>query len=65
MLIPQNVQICIYDLQGKKIRVLLDKHLSQGNYKVNFDATGLERGVYFCVMETPTARYSEKLVLVN
>lgn len=42
-----NIKINVYDLSGKLIQTITDKHHSVGNYYVNFDASALSSGVYF------------------
>ncbi|MCK4295788.1 MAG: T9SS type A sorting domain-containing protein, partial [Candidatus Marinimicrobia bacterium] len=40
------VRLTIYDMLGREIETLLDNKMNPGNYKINFDATGLASGTY-------------------
>ena len=46
-----HVKICIYDVLGRQVRVLLDRDMEKGYYKTEFDAGNLPSGVYFCRLE--------------
>ena len=41
------VQIEVYDMQGRKIRSLLDEVKQAGRYEMTFDASGLASGLYW------------------
>lgn len=42
-----NVQIIVQDLQGKPLKVLLNKQQDEGTYTVNWNAKGMANGTYF------------------
>jgi hypothetical protein len=42
-----HVELKIYDLLGREVSTLANEVMSQGTYKVNWDASGLSSGVYF------------------
>ena len=42
-----DVKLVIYDLQGRKIKTIIDEQIGAGNHKVNFNASGLPSGIYF------------------
>ncbi|CAN5774266.1 hypothetical protein BH11BAC4_BH11BAC4_17400 [soil metagenome] len=42
-----NVNISVYDVQGKEIKVLLNQAQKAGSYTQQFNATGLGSGIYF------------------
>ncbi len=42
-----QVSIAVYDVQGKEIKVLLNKRQNAGSYTENFNGTQLGAGVYF------------------
>jgi len=67
---PQMVSIAVYDIHGRRVRVLLEKALSAGVHQAVWDGrsdrgVGVTCGVYFCVMSTPGESYSSKMVLVR
>ena len=41
------VKLKVFDIQGKEIAELVNSKQGQGNYKVDFDGSGLSSGVYF------------------
>ena len=42
-----KVIISIFDILGNEVKLLINEELPAGNYKVEFDATGLPSGIYF------------------
>ncbi|QGY43523.1 T9SS type A sorting domain-containing protein [Maribellus comscasis] len=47
--LPQNSQVSIslLSVEGKLLKVLLNKEMAKGEHKFNFNAEGLENGIYF------------------
>ncbi|HCA41828.1 MAG TPA: hypothetical protein DEP28_01090 [Bacteroidetes bacterium] len=43
----ENVILNIYDISGKKVETLVNKKLSQGDYKIEWNANQYSSGVYF------------------
>jgi hypothetical protein len=54
--LPQacGVVIKIYDVQGKLVQELLNQQLETGDHIINFDASYLTSGIYFCKLEAST-----------
>lgn len=44
--VPSNIKIVVYDMQGKMIKVLADKKQDAGVYTMQWDNSGLAKGVY-------------------
>ncbi len=42
-----NVNLTIYDINGRKIRILEHGYKTRGYHKVNFDGYGLSSGIYY------------------
>ena len=42
-----NVNISVYDVQGREVKVLLNENQKAGSYTQTFNASGLGSGVYF------------------
>jgi len=42
-----TVRLCIYDILGREIAVLVNEQLKPGTYEVNWDASAYPSGVYF------------------
>ena len=60
-----EVKLVIYDALGKQITSLVDETLSQGNYKVDWNAHGYTSGVYFYKLETSNFVKIKKMLLVK
>jgi streptogramin lyase len=65
--IPERTQVklIIHDALGYEIKVLLDKDLEPGKYKLNFDARDLPSGVYFYTLRTPKFTKTNKMLLIK
>ena len=45
---PSKVTLIVYNLLGKKVAELANSHQEPGYYQVQWDATGIASGIYFC-----------------
>jgi hypothetical protein len=61
-----RVQLTVYDITGKKLKVLLSENLDKGLHHINLNSKGLNLnpGVYFCSLEAEDHVVVQK-VLVN
>ena len=41
------VKLVVYDIAGKEVKTLVDQNKPPGEYKIEFDGSGLSSGVYF------------------
>ncbi|MFI5252770.1 MAG: T9SS type A sorting domain-containing protein [Bacteroidota bacterium] len=60
-----QVEIAIYNILGEKVTLLTNEKLNPGNHSINFDASGLASGVYFCQLQTSSFRDVKKMVLIR
>ena len=44
-------KLTVYDISGKKIKVLFDGHTNEGSYSVSFDGSDFPSGVYLYRLE--------------
>lgn len=51
-----NTKIYLTDINGTKIKTLIDAYAFPGSKELTFDLKDLATGVYFLVLETPTKR---------
>ena len=63
-----NVNISIYDLDGRIISVLTNKEYKTGDFSITWDITGLtgqkvNPGIYFCVVDVNGLRDVKKIVI--
>jgi uncharacterized delta-60 repeat protein len=65
--VPQkeNVKMMIYDITGKEAAVLVNSELPAGEYKVNFNASGLPSGVYFYTLRAGSFSKTRKMLLLK
>jgi hypothetical protein len=67
---PAHVDLAIYDLAGRLVRVLVDSGRSEGYHEVNWDGrdeqgSQVASGVYFCRIEAAGSFRTMKLVLLK
>jgi hypothetical protein len=60
-----NVELKIYDILGKEVKVLLNEDLAAGFYDVQFDATNLASGIYFYKLSAGKYTETKKLQLIK
>jgi uncharacterized protein (TIGR03790 family) len=51
-----RTKLYLTDIEGRIVTVLVEENQKPGAHTVEFDATNVESGLYFYVLETPTAR---------
>ncbi|MCK5087637.1 MAG: T9SS type A sorting domain-containing protein, partial [Melioribacteraceae bacterium] len=63
--VPQNthVKLAVYDILGREVSILVDKDMSAGNYKVDFDASHLTSGIYMYKISANNSTKSMKMIL--
>jgi len=67
---PAQVKITITDLQGKRIRMLVNEAQSAGQYSIGWDGKNHEglsarSGIYFLKLESRGRIDQEKVILVK
>lgn len=60
-----NVKLTVYDVLGKVATVLVNQHLNQGTYNINFNDMSLSSGIYFYELKTGNFRDIKKMTLVK
>ncbi len=63
--ITAKVSLKVFDVLGKEIARLVDEEKSAGSYEVEFNASNLPSGVYFCQFRAGTFAASMKLLLLK
>jgi len=65
--IPQAglVTMKIYNILGQEVATLLNEHKNAGTYTVDFDASGLNSGVYFYKIESGAFTSTKKMILMK
>ncbi|MBK8552309.1 MAG: T9SS type A sorting domain-containing protein [Ignavibacteria bacterium] len=59
------VSLKVYDLLGKEVATLVNEKLSPGNYKVEFDGSGLTSGVYFYRLNAGDFTDTKRMMLIK
>ena len=64
--LPQksNVTLEVFDITGRKVKVLVDRTQAAGKYTVTFDGSGLSSGVYFYRLKTSNGYIQSKKMLL-
>jgi hypothetical protein len=60
-----NVEVTIFDILGRKIKVLVNELKQAGRYEVNFNANDLPSGVYFYRLISGNYVNAKKLLLLK
>ena len=58
-------KLVVYNLQGSEVVTLVHESLAPGIYSVEWDASGLSSGTYFCKLETTEYNKTIKMALVK
>jgi hypothetical protein len=61
----ENVEIIIYDMQGKKIEVISNQVYSPGHYNLEWNAEKYSSGIYFVKMVSENFIDTQKLMLIK
>ena len=66
-ILPENTQVSmkIYDMVGNEIKTLVNENKNKGDHNVSFDATGLERGIYYYKINTLKNSVTGKMTLIR
>ena len=60
-----DVRLAVYDVLGRRVRVLHEGPITAGAHQATFDGTGLASGVYLVVLEAGGQRQARKVMLVR
>lgn len=60
-----NVKLAIFNAKGEEVKTVVNSYLKAAKHSYTFNAIGLESGVYFYKLITPTATISKKMLLVK
>ncbi len=59
------VKLIVYDITGRQVSELINSKLNAGNYKINFNASGISSGAYFYKLSSDNYSEIKKLVLIK
>ena len=55
----------LFDLQGKEVATLVNSELKPGNYKYEFDGSGLSSGIYFYKLTSGSFAETKQMILLK
>jgi hypothetical protein len=61
----QKIDLNVYDITGKLIRVLYSGYLTAGKFSAKFDSENLSSGVYFYSLISQSFKESKKMILTK
>jgi uncharacterized protein (DUF2141 family) len=62
---PGNVKLIVYNLLGQEVKTLVNEFKESGTYTINFDAVGLNSGVYIYKIESYGFTQTRKMTLLK
>ncbi|PID58165.1 MAG: hypothetical protein CR986_08060 [Ignavibacteriae bacterium] len=60
-----NVKLTVYNVLGKKIKTLVNKNQTSGNYSIKFNAENLPSGIYFYRLQVNNFNQVRKMLLLK
>jgi photosystem II stability/assembly factor-like uncharacterized protein len=63
--LKQQVNIKIFDILGKQTAEIVNTALTAGEYEIEWDASKLASGIYFCRFESDKYSYTIKMALIK
>ncbi|NOZ60257.1 MAG: DUF3160 domain-containing protein [Calditrichaeota bacterium] len=60
-----QVKITVYDVLGKEVAVLANEKMAAGTHAIDFNASQLSGGLYFCTIQTEAGKEVIKMLLVK
>lgn len=63
--VSTNIQLTIYDITGRLIKMLVNEFQIAGKYSVNWNAADFPSGIYFCKLDAENYSETKKIVLIK
>ncbi len=60
-----NVSLIIYNVLGQQVKTLLNNFMEAGTHTINFNAEGLQSGLYFYRLESSGLNEVKKMTLLK
>lgn len=65
LLVPEFVELSIFNIEGRKVRTIINSKINEGYYKIKFEGKDLVSGIYFCQIKTRNFKKTIKMVLTK
>jgi hypothetical protein len=62
---PEQIELRISNILGETIAVLMKDYLASGEYRIQFDASGLPSGIYFYTLKAGNYLKTNKMLLLK
>lgn len=59
------ITLKVFDILGREVRVLINKELQPGTYEVEFNAVGLQSGIFFYTLSSGEFINTKKMILLK
>ena len=59
------VSLKVFDVLGNEVSTLVNEEKPAGNYSVNFNASNLSSGIYFCTLSSGKFTETKKMILIK
>lgn len=63
--IESNILLSVFDVTGKEIVVLVNGNVKAGFHEINWDASSIASGIYFCKLKVGNQIFEKKMVLLK
>jgi ligand-binding sensor domain-containing protein len=68
--VPEKIELAIYNLLGREVKTLVEKHQSSGEYEINWDGADnsgkeVSSGIYLAVLKSSDFRQFIKISLIR
>lgn len=63
--VESKVTLAIYDVAGREIKILIHQSQPAGEYSVDFEASDMKSGIYFCRLKSGAFEQSRKMILLR
>ncbi len=60
-----NIKLSVFNVLGQEVKVLVHKQMNKGSYKVEFDASGLNSGIYFYKLQSGNYSATRKMTFLK
>jgi len=60
-----DVELSVYDISGREVATLVNERQQPDRYEVEWNAEGMESGIYFCELKTGQGRQVMKMILTR